>query len=391
MPIIICSRIVPNGFCKTFSAFSYPVKPDENATAQLNMKDFQIKFMKQLLLLLLLIFPATILFSCKEECQNIRYDFEEIDSMSKNKNVSILLGADTLIDNETIFRKMDAVINHYVMTHEISEPKASIERYYLIDILLHHLFDYAVPKHEMTYVDFWCSLKVKKMQVEYLNYYLLNMISEEVDKSVSKYLLREKNVIDSLSLAQQNFLRTHLDEAYLEGSMEYCKYFNISTWLKKDYLWSLRDLLYALSYSKGVDTEYLEIKADKFDKEYRHIAVDLIPQKEIYDISFDTSYDEDRDRNAILNEQAKWEELMKLRREISKILPQRLKQTWDNSTYRFQRSHLILLKNEFEGLGITNNEMERVLLSNSCSYEELFSYPNFSTRWDQYMNENGFK
>ena len=347
--------------------------------------------MNRFSLLLFLIISLLLSFSCKKEHKNAAYNLEPIDSIAKHRNVSLLLASNDTLNKEAVFKKIDMEIARYIKAHNISMSEHAIERYSQTETLLHHLFDYYVPMEEMTGADFWCYLKVDEMQIEFLNYYLLNECDMVLDNSISKYLFTEKNAIDSLSIAQCDFLRSHLDEAYHDGSMWYCKYFNIITWLEKDYNKSLKDLLVAIYHQFEDTTEYRELSADVFDKEYQHIAYDLIPQKEIYCMDCNILYDESRDRKAILNEKTKWQEFMRLRGEILDLLPKELKPTWENSTYRFQRSHLILLKNEFEGLGITNNDMDSVLLSDSCSYEELFSYSNFSTRWNEYLIENGLQ
>lgn len=60
---------------------------------------------------------------------------------------------------------------------------------------------------------------------------------------------------------------------------------------------------------------------------------------------------------------------------------------WDNATHRFQRPQLIIIKNEFVNLGIYGNEIEKCLLSDSCTDEQLMAYPNFSTKWNEYQKQ----
>lgn len=204
-------------------------------------------------------------------------------------------------------------------------------------------------------------------------------------------MVEERVLIDSLILAESDFLQSHIDDAYCDGSMWYCKYFYITSQINHDYNKSLKEIFLALNDNYISNYTYLELSDSIFEKEYEHIAYDLIPRKVLYDEGLVRRYDESVDRNAILNIRSKWNDFMIVRNEIAENLPYDLKLVWNNATYRFQRSHLILLKNEFEGLGMTNKDMDRVLLSDSCSYEELFAYPNYSTRWNEYLLENGLQ
>lgn len=65
------------------------------------------------------------------------------------------------------------------------------------------------------------------------------------------------------------------------------------------------------------------------------------------------------------------------------MLSANVKKVWDNSTNRFKKSHPILLKNEFEGLGRASNDMIKTLLPDNFTYEELFAYSNFSEKWKE--------
>ena len=45
------------------------------------------------------------------------------------------------------------------------------------------------------------------------------------------------------------------------------------------------------------------------------------------------------------------------------------------------------LKNEYEAYTILTIDKQALTLSDSCTYEELMAYPNFTTKWNEYIKQ----
>ena len=77
---------------------------------------------------------------------------------------------------------------------------------------------------------------------------------------------------------------------------------------------------------------------------------------------------------ALMKEQKAWFSYIFARRVFSGRLPDAEEAIYDNNTNQLQKWHLIQLKNRFEGYGYCSDAFRSSLLSDSCSYPELYKY-----------------
>lgn len=333
------------------------------------------------------------LFSCKgdkiynEESNTdvgFKVSLDPIDPIEKEKNIADIL--ETTQDSlNFLFERMNLNIGKYLENNSIKIPSNSLYKYNLYERVLHALY-YFDKEDCNSNVDLHNYLYISEIENKFLIDYILKQWKSVLNVEIYNKLIEEKSLMEEFILSQQNFLKTHIDEAYDDGSGSFIKYYSVADNINRDYLESLKDLYFTVTNSKIVELSYIPLDNDLFIKAYNHITNDLIPQQIGLDnIYYNRRYNDKRDKRAISNVKGTWEKLLSKRNEISGDLPQNLKDVWNNSTYRFQKSHLILLKNEFEGLGLTNNDMNNVLLPNSCSYKDLLDYPNFSTKWNEYV------
>lgn len=317
---------------------------------------------------------------CSIECANRhRSDIKDVDSSD-----SISLGENPFFyysaNQDSIFELVENRLIQYIDSSEISTSENAIERYNLVDSLLHKFYDSDEPINNDWQL--YNHLAVSSRQTQFLNYYLLKHIITILGDSYSNPLYDELELTDSLETAIHRFLKTHIDNAGYDGNHYLLKYYNLTISLYNDRNESLKDLYFSLNdVNYRSPTKYMELPNKLFNKEFRHIKNDLIPRVRY------PKYDEIADRNAIDNVQNKWNEFIAIRKEISKLLPINQHEVWINSTYRFQRSLLIILKNEFEGLGYGPEVIGELILQDTCSYQNLLNYSNFSAKWNEYLKQ----
>ncbi len=314
------------------------------------------------------------------ECTNKQHseikDIDRSDSISSEENPFLYYNYSE--NQDSIFELVENRIIQYIDSSEIFTSENAIERYNLIDSLLHKFYDIDEPIENDRQL--YNHLAVSSYQTQFLNYYLLKQIIRILGDSYYSPLYEELELTDSLETAIHGFLKTHIDNAGYGGSHYLLKYYNLTISLYNDRYESLKDLYFSLNdVSYHPLTKYKELPNKLFNNEFRHIKKDLIPRERY------SKYDEMSDRNAIENVQNKWNEFIAIRKKISKLLPKNQYEVWINSTYRFQRTLLIILKNEFEGLGLISSEVGELILQDTCSYQNLLNYSNFSANWDEYL------
>lgn len=291
------------------------------------------------------------------------------------------------IENEdSVFKIVEDSIMQYINQNGIAIPENPIDKYDLIDSLLHIIYDLKVSQGAT--IDINSDFAIAQHQIQFLNHYLLKEISKIATSELTKQLCQENILTDSLISAQHRFLKTHIDNADYDGSYGFIKYYNTSLSVYRDRNKSLKSLYFTMTDNNyHSDTQYRQLPNRLFEKEYSHILNELIPRKPILADKPLARYDEKADNEAVKMIRQAWHNFMEKRKEISYLLSGKQKDVWNNATYCFQRSHLIVLKNEFEEMVVCINEMENLLLDNTCTYEELFSYPNFTTKWNEHLKE----
>lgn len=320
------------------------------------------------------------IFSCRNKLQTNIDENKVLDSIHSDGNIL----REALENEDSIFEQVENSISQYIDQNGTFSSEDAIENYYMIDSILHNLYDYNEPIENQWQL--YTNLTIKVHQIKFLNYYLLNQISSKADNKFSNLLYEEKVLTDSLEWAIHNFLESHIDNAAVYDDQHYLiKYYNISLNIYLNRNETLKELLFSMNDDDHYTPKYHKLPISLFDKEYKHIQNDLIPHK-----SSSTRYNEASDRQAIITIKQVWSDFIAKRNEISQLLPPRHRKVWDNATYRFQRSHLIVLKNEFEGLwlpGLPQEAAQEVILQDTCTYEELLAYPNFTIKWNEYLRQ----
>ena len=86
-------------------------------------------------------------------------------------------------------------------------------------------------------------------------------------------------------------------------------------------------------------------------------------------------------KKALEKDMDAWEKWMKSRDMVSSLLTGLCKDVYDNSTNNVRRHKFIMLKNRYQGYGLTSNDVMECLIPYTASDEEL-NGPPFDERWE---------
>lgn len=145
-----------------------------------------------------------------------------------------------------------------------------------------------------------------------------------------------------------------------------------------DFYFALTDSLdYKIRHKKSVIGEYdlvkhSTIQDERVLKEYR-LFMDSLEEDDLY-------YPIPERRKALERDMNAWKKWMERRATVSSLLAGLCKEVYDNSTNNVRRHKYIMLKNRYQGYGLTSQDVMECLIPYSASDEELDG-PSFNERW----------
>lgn len=284
---------------------------------------------------------------------------------------------------DSIYKSVESNIFNYARVNHIEIPNNKIDAYKTIERLVHEIYDYQEPIENEWQL--YCKYSTTCSQLRFLNKYLIKQIYKTTDNILlTSQLDDESELIDSLESSQHRFLKLHFDYADEDTPHHRLKYYQASLSILNDRNDDLKDLFFSIVNATYHNPKtYLKLSNRLFTREYSHIHDFIIPQHKN-----DPHYNVPESQKAISAIKQAWFTFIAKREKILRVLPIEQQNIWINSTFRFKRSHLILLKNEFEGLGLLGPEIAKeLILPDTCTYEELISYPDFSTMWKKYEKQ----
>lgn len=219
---------------------------------------------------------------------------------------------------------------------------------------------------------------------EYLNWHLSRTINTLLaNKEIEHELNVESALTDSLLSAQYKWLQSHFDmtQDYI-GSASNLKYYNIEYEMLTLQNANLKELLQALTDSTYNNTVQYIISPKILQTQYRHIQSNRIPYYQN-----DSLYNEETDRQNFKLEIDAWNKLMEQCNLIAGLLSNKVRDAYNIGIYRLTFNRLRQLKNEYETYPIMTIDKQALTLSDSCTYEELMAYPNFTTKWNEYLKQ----
>lgn len=147
-----------------------------------------------------------------------------------------------------------------------------------------------------------------------------------------------------------------------------------------DFYFALTDSLdYEVRHKKSmIDTyeleKHTEIPEEKVLQEYRNFMNSLEEDEFSYPIS--------QRRKVLAMEMNAWRKWMKCRQEVSSLLNGFVKDCYDNATNNVRRKKFIMLKNRYQGYGVTSGDVLSCLLPYDVSDDEL-NEPSFDEKWEK--------
>ena len=197
--------------------------------------------------------------------------------------------------------------------------------------------------------------------------------------SMGRVLEMEKQAYDSFyTAAYKTFEKTQMDPDGWDGSAASMAYSDMSKELAGPRNRSIIPFYLAITDPENAPEEdrHAIITDEMLSDEYEAFLESLEPM--------DGRYPLDEQQTALKAERAAWDKWMEVRQTVSGSLSGTEKEIWDNCTNNLKRSHLISLKNRYEGMGIwSDSELEK-LLRESCSDRILFG-----DRYDAVNNHAG--
>lgn len=283
-------------------------------------------------------------------------------------------------NKELLFAQIEAAVDSTIKATNIDYQEYTIKGYLMWGSITHTLLSpnlYALKTDSEL-------AKHRNGIIEYLNWHLSRTITHLfADVEIGSAFNVESTLTDSLLRTQYKWLQSHFDttQDYI-GSASNLKYYNIEYEMLRLQNSNLKELLQALTDSSYNNVAQYTISNDIYQTQYQHILSNKIPYYQN-----DSIYNEETDRQTFKLEIAAWDKLMEQRNLIAGLLYGKVKDAYNIGTYRLMFNRLRQLKNEFEAYESQSSDMKTIALSDSCTYEELMAYPNFTTIWNEYLTQ----
>lgn len=283
-------------------------------------------------------------------------------------------------NKELLFAQIESAVDSTIKATNIDYQEYTIKGYLMWDSITQTLLSpnlYALKTDSEL-------AKHRNGIIEYLNWHLTRTITHLLaDVEIGSAFNVESTLTDSLLRTQYKWLQSHFDNTqdYI-GSASNLKYYNIEYEMLRLQNSNLKELLQALTDSSYNNIAQYTISNDIYQTQYQHILSNRIPYYQN-----DSIYNEETDRQNFKLEIGAWDKLMEQRNIIAGLLYGKVKDSYNIGTYRLMFNRLRQLKNEYEAYPIMTIDKQALTLSDSCTYEELMTYPNFTTKWNEYLKQ----
>lgn len=283
-------------------------------------------------------------------------------------------------NKDSLFNAIEIAVDFSIKTSALDYDSQTKRGYLLWDSITKEIYN---PENFVHSSDSDWALHENGI-LEYLNWHLWKILVPFIgDQSVVNRMQEEIEVTDSLLKAQYEWFRNHFDATQQWiGTAQNLKYYSIENEMLRIQNQNMQEILEAVTdstYNKSVPHK---IPMVLLEREYNNILTNRIPYYEN-----DSIYNEAKDRASFMSELEIWTHLLRQRQIISNIIRKDAKTAFNIGTYRLMFNRLRQLKNEFEAYGSISSDMRSVLFSDSCTYDELMEYPNFTTKWNEYLKQ----
>lgn len=283
-------------------------------------------------------------------------------------------------NKDSLFNIIETTVDSTIKTSALYYDPHTIKGYLLWDSITNEIYN---PENFVHSSDGDWALHENGI-LEYLNWHLWKILVPFMgEQKVINLMNEEKGITDSLLKAQYELFRNHFDATQQWiGTACNLKYYSIENEMLKTQNQNMREILEAVTdstYNKSVPHK---IPMILLEHEYNNILTNRIPYFEN-----DSIYNEVKDRECFKIELEIWTRLLHQRQTISNMIRKDAKTAFDLGTYRLLFNRLRQLKNEFEAYEPMSGEIRSIVLSDTCTYEDLLVYPNLTTKWNEHLKQ----
>ena len=124
--------------------------------------------------------------------------------------------------------------------------------------------------------------------------------------------------------------------------------------------------------------KHIDVSDEKIHEEFRVFMHGLVKEEYLYPVPVR--------REALAADMRAWDEWMASRGRVSALLSGDIKEVFDNATNNLRRHKLIMLRNCYEGYGVTSHEVLEHILYYDVPDEVLDTVHPFKVRWEAYCD-----
>ncbi len=265
-----------------------------------------------------------------------------------------------------------------------AEDKGHIEESEVAEDSLTHSSEAPAEFDFDPYIDIYAEDIKYIKELEVANDSLLCLITSSVNNHIAALLAEEKRLTDSLIASKVKFLIQHWDNG--DGPRDFSApgYLDVVAELRTARNANLQDLLGAISTGGyNPKRQYPNIPNAQFTTAYESLHKNVC---DLHQRPYPENFKGDsiKARKLLQKEKLVWEELLSTRAQISKQLGGNQKMAFDNGSRRLQWNQLLQLKNEYKNYGLIDDEVWYRCLPDTCSYEVLLNYPDYTTVWNDF-------
>lgn len=238
-------------------------------------------------------------------------------------------------------------------------------------------------------IDIYANNKTYIKELAIANDSLMNLITSSFNNNIASLLAEENKLTDSLIVAKQNFLKYHWDDGGEPHDCSQQGYFDLVIEMQTMRNANLQELLDAISTGKyEPKRQYQPIPKAQFATAYEDLNKNVCGMRQEYFNLDDFRGDSIKTRELLQKEKLVWEKLQSTRTKISQQLRGNQRITFDNGSQRLQWHQLVQLKNEYKHYGNVGWEVLFCCISDSCSYEIVLNYSNYTIAWNDFCKRH---
>lgn len=267
-----------------------------------------------------------------------------------------------------------------------TQKQAPVDVQYAQTLYVHKTEDNEnVESESEVCTDVYAKNKTHIKELEVANDSLMNLITSSFKGNIVSLLAEENKLTNLLIVAKRDFLKYHWNDGGEPHDYSQQGYFDLVIEMQTVQNANLQELLDAISTGKyEPKRQYQPVPKAQFATAYKDLNNNVCGMRHEYFDLNDFQGDSIKTRELLQKEKLVWDKLQSTRAKISQQLTGNQRKTFDNGSRRLQWHQLVQLKNEYKQYGLIGWETLYCCISDSCSYEILLNYPNYTTAWNDF-------